>query len=649
LIVTSNVHTAQCTRTNQFSDVHANALTELHHKTALWQPVHETLFWNQTLSNLHEIRSVKGPVAINRILHLLRILKTEVAYDAEILTQAAFGDFTPWNHYINGDKLCVYDLEHAHAQAPFLYDVFHYHFQKGITTTNQHFRDIWQECLKACTLPAIRTLTERYDLNVHFYLKLYLMRISSEQLLLMQHQDELTANQLRQLVIWEQALKYVTDSESVESYRTSFMEDLRETLVQYPHAFIKFAAQSIDAVADASDLDIALEKNSLPALLTFIDHHSYIAKTIVRKKSYMTTVTCFFKDNGHLSIDLVHGFKRRNVEFMQIDHFLRSSQLNPFGIRVPELRFDMEYALCFYYLNHANVPAKYQEFFSSFPQTDKARALAYLNSKYGMEITTLEALFTEHSTVASSIRHTLRRTQFTHVLQWFKNTLSYTHDLLNDSLRNRSLTITLSGVDGVGKTTVIRELTEQIRVHLRKDVVLLRHRPGILPILSSLKYGSVRKAEEAASVTKPGTGNNHNRFSSMMRFGYYFADYLLGQLIVFLKYKLRGKIVVYDRYYFDFINHPERSNIRLPKWFSKGLYRFIAKPDLNILLVADSAEILERKQELDAATIEQLSGAYQDLFEEFRHKYPKSRYFTIHNHTLEHTRLQLIDILQKVA
>lgn len=649
IMVASNVRTEKSRRTLEFTDIHAEALVELHDKTRLWQTIHETLFWNHILTNIHEIGTTTTPKIMNRVQQLLRILKTEIAYDAEILTQTAFGDFTPWNHYTENNRLNVYDLECAQAQAPFLYDLFHFHFQKGIIIDQHNFKKIWQECLKSCSLPAIRTIIDRYDLNLAFYLKLYIMRIASEQAVIMQQQTQLSDNQMRQLNVWEQALRYVIDSEAVSSNREAFIHDFREALVEHAHAFIKFEAHSLTALKDSSDLDIAIEQSSVSALLSFIDHHSYVYKTIIREKSYMTTVTCFFKDQGHLSIDLVHRFKRRNLEFMNIRHFLRSSYLNEAGVRVPDLRFDMEYAFCFYYMNHAPVPQKYRDFFSAFPASDKSRAIAYLTNKYNLPFNDWNSLFENRETFVKNIRKTLHTIQLKNKGRWIQNTLSYTRDLLNDLFSNRSITITLSGVDGVGKTTVIQELTQQIQTHLRKEVVLLRHRPGILPILSSVKHGSAKKAEAVAAVTKPGTGTNYSKFSSLLRFSYYLADYIIGQTIVFLKYKIRGKVVVYDRYYFDFINHPERSNIRLPKRFSKWFYRFIAKPDLNILLVAHSEEILKRKQELDAATIEHLSSGYRELFEEFRHKYPQSQYCTIHNHTLERTRMQIIDVLQKVA
>ena len=82
---------------------------------------------------------------------------------------------------------------------------------------------------------------------------------------------------------------------------------------------------------------------------------------------------------------------------------------------------------------------------------------------------------------------------------------------------------------------------------------------------------------------------------------YYYVDYVLGQFYVYTKANLKGHILLYDRYYFDYIVDSKRANIVLPSGFVKGLYRLVFKPDLNFLLFADPDVILARKQELSKA------------------------------------------------
>jgi thymidylate kinase len=162
-----------------------------------------------------------------------------------------------------------------------------------------------------------------------------------------------------------------------------------------------------------------------------------------------------------------------------------------------------------------------------------------------------------------------------------------------------------------------------------------------LPILSAWTQGK-ENAEKKAAATLPRQGNNNSYISSFIRFAYYYADYLFGQLYIQCKYVLRGYIVLYDRYYFDFINDSKRSNITLPKTFTSLWYRFLLKPKYNFFLYASAEEILVRKKELDAATITALTNQYLTLFDKLSIKYRSSEYIPVYNKDLSAT-LSLIE------
>jgi len=178
--------------------------------------------------------------------------------------------------------------------------------------------------------------------------------------------------------------------------------------------------------------------------------------------------------------------------------------------------------------------------------------------------------------------------------------------------------LTFSGVDGAGKSTILQEVKEMLQKKYRKKVVVIRHRPSMLPILSAWKYGK-EEAERKCVESLPRQGKNKSLVSSFARFAYYYADYIVGQCLVYFKYTLRGYIVLYDRYYFDFIVDGKRSNININKSFIRNLYRFVYKPQLNIFLYASPDVILKRKKELSAKDITQLTDAYTSLFGKLGH------------------------------
>lgn len=178
---------------------------------------------------------------------------------------------------------------------------------------------------------------------------------------------------------------------------------------------------------------------------------------------------------------------------------------------------------------------------------------------------------------------------------------------------NKVSIITFSGVDGAGKTTILREFTKILENKYNKNVKELRHRPSVLPILSAVKYGK-NDAENKTQEVLPRTGNNKSTLSSLVRFFYYLTDFVFGQIVIYFKYTRKGIIIIYDRYYFDFINDARRTNINLNKNFIKFFYKFVFKAELNFFLYAPAEIILKRKQEMDKKSINKLSGDYLNLF-----------------------------------
>ena len=122
----------------------------------------------------------------------------------------------------------------------------------------------------------------------------------------------------------------------------------------------------------------------------------------------------------------------------------------------------------------------------------------------------------------------------------------------------------------------------------------------------------------------------------MFRFLYYYTDYFFGQFYIYFRHVLLGHVVLYDRYYFDFIIDSLRSNVRLPQWITKAGYTLLMQPNLNFFLYADSETILARKKELEPLAIEKLTKDYLRLFG-LLNKGNAERYFPIENNDLNST------------
>ena len=152
---------------------------------------------------------------------------------------------------------------------------------------------------------------------------------------------------------------------------------------------------------------------------------------------------------------------------------------------------------------------------------------------------------------------------------------------------------------------------------------------------SSYVYGKAQ-AEKRAATRLPRQGNNSSKFKSFLRFAYYYMDYIFGRSYIFFKYQIRNYIVLYDRYYFDFIVDGKRTNIEMDEDVPKWLYRFVQKPKLNFFLYAPVDVILQRKKELEPEAIRSLTQGYQSVFNEFGKTYPQE-YHSIKNIEKEET------------
>lgn len=648
-VLVSNAQPDYTEHRNEMGKEHFALIQEMFQLTRKRMWLHETLFWDNTLNNLRLISGAEDVPRSAQILQLLNQLKAAVGANEFISCTLAHGDFTPWNIKVGKKDLYVYDWELSRKNVPALFDLFHFHFQSGIIAQKHGLKQILKRITKSCEAPKIKQLIRVHRIDVKLHLKLYLLRTVSTNLATFEFQEGLSMEQRNQLKVWEQALTAAVDWSSSKSSRQLFITGFSEKLSAHEHAFLKFDCGALERLPETSDLDLVVLKNDLLGLVEFCRQHHLVHRCRVARKSFMATIELFFEDGSFLSLDLIYRFKRKGLEMLEAESILSSAGSNEWGVRVPSLTFDLEYALLFYALNGAAIPQRYVKFFTGFSLRERNAAFRYIRDKYTLEMHEFNDLFTDDSAFRKKVGRAVRRNAIQPSIRPLINAIDYLFDTARGLVQRKGFIVTISGVDGVGKTTILEKVKREMELKFRREVVLKRHRPRLLPILSAMRYGGAKKAELVAAVTMPRQGQNHNILSSFLRFGYYYADYLFGQVYVYLRYVMWGKIVLYDRYYFDFITDSERSNIRLNKRFIQLLYVFVVKPRLNVLLWANSKVVYQRKQELEPETIEQVTGEYKRIFTLYDAKSSKSKYCTIENREIETTVSMIMEEFGKVA
>ncbi len=418
--------------------------------------------------------------------------------------------------------------------------------------------------------------------------------------------------------------------------RKAFLAYFFKAIKPFRYALLKFIHESIDALPENSDVDMLIDETEKPAFLQIIRKGPGIERVRLHRKSFVTFVSIFFQDGSYLEIDLINRFDRKGTIYLDSTEVLDHAFEDATGLKRAAHHHNFEYILLFYQLNSASVPERYRKYFAGFNFEQRTTIFTHVTGKYKVNINVLDELFDMNTRFSKRIISHVKDLSVNRFPFKQMHALRYWKDATGDLLNHRGITITFSGVDGAGKSTMIAEVESALQHKYRQKTVVLRHRPSLFPILSSFKHGKA-EAEKKTRDRNPRQGTNTNTISSFLRFLYYYVDYLFGQYYIYFRYTLRGYTVLYDRYYFDFIIDSKRSNILLPKSLMKLGYLFIFKPQVNVFLFAPTEVIKSRKNELSEEDINELTSGYKNLFDEFGKSYSGQHYLVLNNINFDET------------
>ncbi|MFK8162947.1 MAG: phosphotransferase [Lewinella sp.] len=578
----------------KFTNQHLVALRELGQLKPLKGIVGEWAEWGSIRHKINQLKNQPhAEIPSGIVTNLLQMVVLENR-EAPITFGLAHGDFTPWNTLrTKKNKLGIIDWEMAHTEMPMGFDFFHFHLQKGIMLERKTWVEIYSDCQKLLTPATRKSLFGQETAEVDRYLRLYLIYHITYYLSLYQQQAKWHQQIYWQMDVWSDALNALLPQ---EDQRKALISRFFDVLSSQTYAALKMDHDDPQALHPDSDFDILTTKQDAQTIIARLSNFPHIDSFRIFRKSFMASASIVMKDGQVLNIDLIWKLKRRATVFMNVAGMIQRAVTNSYGIQVVSSQDIRQYVQLFYGLNGANVPEKF-------------------------------GLMETATTVATGLSENKG-------LSGLGNCLSYLSDTIRSMLFNQGFVLTFSGVDGAGKSTVIDQVVTMLDKKIRRPVKVLRHRPSVLPILSAYRYGK-KEAEQRSVARLPRTGSNNNSLSSLVRFSYYYLDYLLGQWYVYLRYVLRGYVVVYDRYYYDFMIDARRSNLQVPSWITAVGFWLLRKPEYNFFLFAPPDTILARKQELTRETIVSLTQRYHSLFEQFQQRYISSVFTNVENIVLE--------------
>ncbi len=613
-------------RTSRIGKGHLKALTEMSFPNDQIVKLGSWKLFNELKKDFREINDERIP---KNMMRKINMLLDGLDADEAVGVSLSHGDFTSWNMYGSNDEIALYDWELAAFDRPKGFDYFHFLIQQGVMVDRKCWKEIYEDIKNQCAGDFCTTVFE-YDLDiVKKYLKYYLLINCMNYLKVYAAQPKWHVQISWLIEVWNNALNMFFAE--AKTCRQLVIMDLFDHIQAENYAAVKFLNGYPENLSVNSDIDLIVENGLDGKVVNFFKNHSLVTKMITRPKSYMNTIQLILNDGTFLSVDLIWQPKRRNIVFMEVKKVLKNAYMNNFGVKTTSVSDTMRYLSGFYSLNNAEIPEKYQVY---------EEAIAGMTKKNDGLV---NDYFQDFKKDKKSLLKSLRKNKENRGINAVKNLALYFYDTIT-SFKRKGFVVTFSGVDGAGKSTVIESIAGLIEKQLRLPVVVLRHRPSILPIISAIFKGR-EAAKKQVEASLPRTGNNNSLMSSLLRFIYYYTDYFVGQFIVYFKYTMRGYVVIYDRYYFDFIGDSKRSNVVLPQSLSFLGYKFLLKPKFNFFLFANAATILKRKRELDESAIEELTGNYNSLFSKLGNNSKDEVYEVIENNDLDLTVNQVLQII----
>ena len=166
--------------------------------------------------------------------------------------------------------------------------------------------------------------------------------------------------------------------------------------------------------------------------------------------------------------------------------------------------------------------------------------------------------------------------------------------------RPTGLVVALLGMDGSGKSTVIREVAAALAPAFRRTRTI-HLRPG-------------RQRRGAASMAaRPRHQAPRPPLISTLKLLYWVLGYGWGWIRQVWPLKVASTLVLFDRYYDDLLIDPRRYRFAGPWGLARWLRRVIPQPDLYIVLDVPAEVACRRKGEVTPAEARRLRERYRAL------------------------------------
>lgn len=374
----------------------------------------------------------------------------------------------------------------------------------------------------------------------------------------------------------------------------------------------------------SNDIDICISKKQMDASVLLLCNAAgktgWSLHLIIEKDG--CSGFYFFKISGdelhQICFDLFPGYNYKGISLLSSSQVLDSGMAHK-NFKIPGREIEIYLKFLSPLLHNGAVKEKYKHEIRLMADSQSSTFKKLLNSAIGEKLTCFililmknqdwDRLEKAHPLIAKAF---IRESRAKNVFAFYRNKILYKYRQIKRIFNPKGLIIAVSGPDGSGKTSVIKEISSQMEKTFPPDKVIKYHwRPGLLPPLHRIFRGGISKKKGVETdFTNPHGKPPYSAPVSVLRLLYYSLDFILGYWVNIYIKKAKGNLIIFDRYYDDFFIDKTRFRLKLPDIVIAIISKLIPEPDMYFFLEASADNIFSRKPELSKSELERQLKQY---------------------------------------
>ena len=177
--------------------------------------------------------------------------------------------------------------------------------------------------------------------------------------------------------------------------KAKFLNHFFERISEIRYAAMGLTVSRPDEIA-ADIIQIAINRDDTRKILTVLEFSPYLKRVRLEEKPFCCFIHLKLSNGQWIQIQLIYGFVRKGIQFMNEKEVLNDCTVNSGGVKVPGHHLNFEYVWLIHCLNKTNVPNIQQLFFSQYNRNERSAIFAHIRSRYFLELNVLDELYTFH-------------------------------------------------------------------------------------------------------------------------------------------------------------------------------------------------------------------------------------------------------------